>query len=112
MLSAQADVDKRTAKVLLAEGKGLPVVGESFVDACLKAGKKVVASVRKRRGKKRGRKKLDPPLAPTLEEGAGGEGGGGSPHTHIWLPEQGSVLLAVLKYIPGSWSVRKKQAGA
>ena len=41
VLSAQADVDKRTAKVLLAEGKGLPVVGESFVDACLKAGKKV-----------------------------------------------------------------------
>ena len=39
-----ADFKKRTNKVLLAEGKGVPVISEGFVDACRKAGKLVGAA--------------------------------------------------------------------
>ena len=38
VLSDQPEVNQRTADVLLAEGRGLPIVGEAFVDACLKMG--------------------------------------------------------------------------
>jgi|EP01046_Picozoa_sp_COSAG06_P014573 poly [ADP-ribose] polymerase len=41
VLSTPEDVAKGTAKVTSAIAKGLPVVGESFVTASLKAGKKV-----------------------------------------------------------------------
>lgn len=41
VLSTPADVAKATAKVKSAEAKGVPVIGESFVEASIKAGKKV-----------------------------------------------------------------------
>eukprot|EP01043_Picozoa_sp_COSAG02_P056756 COSAG02_NODE_6779_length_3365_cov_1.424066_1_plen_395_part_00 len=40
VLSTPADAAKGTTKVKSAEAKGLPVVGESFVDASIKAGKR------------------------------------------------------------------------
>jgi hypothetical protein len=70
VLTTDADVAKQTSKVVTAEQKGLPVVGESFVSACLKAGKQVnlaphllvagVAAGKKAAGKKAAGKKAPP----------------------------------------------------
>ena len=42
-LSTEAEVQDKTLKVILAEGKGLPIVSEDFLDACKKA-KQIVAT--------------------------------------------------------------------
>jgi poly [ADP-ribose] polymerase len=43
LISTDAEVQGQTSKVILAQGKGLPIVSEDFLDAC-KKNKKVVAS--------------------------------------------------------------------
>jgi hypothetical protein len=42
LLTTEAEVKGKTSKVILAEGKGVPMVGEDYLEACKKA-KKLVA---------------------------------------------------------------------
>ncbi len=45
LLSTDAEVKSQTAKVILAQGMGIPIVTEDFLEACKKA-KKMVASTK------------------------------------------------------------------
>ena len=47
LLSTPAEVASKTAKVIMAEGKDVPIVAESWIDACIKSKKQVFHTIRR-----------------------------------------------------------------
>lgn len=122
VLSTPADFAKGTAKVKSAEAKGLPVVSESFVDASIKAGRKVSEkshlltstappkkTIAKKSAKSKGAKKTaGAQLSAVAAVAAGGEEQGptilaasevGGDDASVCMDEEGAYLEAQLSQI-------------
>ena len=93
VLSTAADVAKQTAKVVAADGKGLPVVGESWVDGCIKAGKRV-------------------PEKPHLLAAGGAAPAGKNKTAPKAKPAAGGPKKAIAKKAPGKKKAAKMAAAA
>jgi len=86
LLTTEAEVAGKTSKVVSAEGKGLPMVGEDFLEACKKA-KQIVATAKYELSKPKKKTTAKKPAAKkggftNAKKAASSAGSSGTPQVH------------------------------